>query len=94
LSAPEIVPWYMGLLQIIPSAAWQDSSNLAAALVGRLSSGLYIGRSSSRMSRSSVRAPTPAAPSSVATKAARLLETFAIEPPRPTMVSVVFIRRS
>src|SRR2546421_5017613 len=75
----------------MPSAAWHDSMSLVAASVGASSSGLYIGRSSSRMLRSSVSAPALAAPSRARIKAARLLDTFAIEPPRPTMVSLFVI---
>src|SRR5712691_7388239 len=52
---------------------------------GASSSGLYMGRASSRRSSSSVRAEAPAAPSRARRSAARLLDAFAREPPRPTI---------
>src|SRR4029077_724686 len=58
LKAPEIVPWYIGLLPSIPLAAYQDSLRRSAGAVGSASSSeLYIGRSSSRRSSSVVSAP-------------------------------------
>src|SRR6266508_1481155 len=60
--------------------------------VGSSASGLYMGRSSSRMSSNCVSAPAVAAPSSAVCRAARLFEIFASEPPRPTTVNALAIR--
>src|SRR5438046_5321293 len=58
------------------------------------SSGLYIGRSSSRRSSRTVSAPAAAAPASATLNAARLFDVFASEPPSPTIFNAIGVHHA